>query len=54
MILLYSFLTTNFFDILIVFFYSAAIHIAAEKNNLEIAKMLLNYPGIDVNVIFIL
>lgn len=32
----------------------AAIHIAAEKGNSDILKMLLEYQGIDVNIKFVL
>lgn len=32
----------------------AAIHIAAEKGNSGILKMLLEYQGIDVNIKFVL
>lgn len=35
---------------IVLFFHKTALHIAVENENVEIVKLLLNHPKIDVNI----
>lgn len=41
----------NCYEVLIFNFYKTALHIAVQKENLDIVQLLLNHHGININEI---